>query len=233
MEYAAGSQAPLTVTVHHQNRWMTFESKMLAAQAGFFWVTFPQIDQAEAAHEFSRNEQIGLTFRRGHKRFVFTAAVSGTEEYEDDSGSLAQALRLNEPAEMQLTERRAAPRIEIPPSAMVVASMWLGGWQAQPAEPTVARPVWSGRVVDLSAGGCRVRTNPEMSRYVDVGDVVGIRLTFGAGDNPEVVLMDAQYRRGGRDESMLLAAFQFIDIDESEQTRKAHERIKARLEDFF
>jgi len=205
---------------------------MLASQAGFVWVTFPQTDQVEAAYKFSQGEQIGLTFRKGHQRLVFATSIAGNEEYEEDSGNPAQALRLNLPVEIQLTDRRATQRVEIPAAAMVRASIWLGGWQAQPAEPTVATPVWSGRVLDLSAGGCYVRTNREVSRYMDVGDVVGMRLTFGMGDNPEEILTDAQYRRSDPDGTMSLVGFQFVDIDESDQTREAHERIKVKLKEF-
>jgi len=232
IDYAASGHARVTVTVHHQNRWITFQSKVLAAQAGFIWVTFPQIDESKVTYEFSQGERVGMTFRRAHHRFVFAANIAGTEEYEDDSGQSAQALRLGIPDEIQLTERRAQPRVELPVSAMVRASIWLGGWQAQPAEPTVAIPVWSGRVIDLSAGGCYVRTNREVSRYIDVGDVVGIRLTFGADDNPEEVLLDAQYRRSDPDGTMSLVGFQFVDIDETEQSREAHERIRAKLREF-
>lgn len=225
--YAIEQHVPLTVTIHHQNRWLTFQSKMLTAAGELLWVKFPTLNDAAIAYDFRQGEEVGVTFRKDHQRFVFAVPVNGKEDDYKVDGQGLTALRLDKPREINWTQRRAHQRVDMPAEAMVRASFWLGGWQAQPNEPTVSSPVWSGRVMDLSAGGCFIRTNSEAARYMEVGDIVGLRITFGA-DNQEV-LLDGQFRHSAPDGRMALVGFQFVDVDETPTSSHAWEVIKKKV----
>ena len=203
-----------------------FSSDLLDADEESVWITYPQSDRGPAGFEFSRGRRIGVMFRNGFQRFLFSASIAAVEE----SGS--RALQLDLPEELQVSERRVGLRVEMPALATVEASIWLGGWQVKRDEPDVVVPVWSGRVLDLSEGGCYVRTSREVSRYIEIGDIVGLQLTIGQGQAPEHILTNAQFCRSDPDGEMSMVGLQFIDVDESEQTRGAHEKIKAKLREF-
>lgn len=203
-----------------------FNSDMVDAGDRSVWITYPKGQDGTADYEFSRGLRVGIAFRSGFQRFLFTAKIAAVEE----TGS--GALQLDMPGNIQVTERRTGLRVEMPALVTVEASIWLGGWQVKPAEPDVVMPVWSGRVLDLSEGGCYVRTSRQISRYIEVGDIVGLQLTIGEGEQAEEILVDAQFCRGDPDGEMMMVGFQFIDVDLSEQTRGAHEKIRARLSEF-
>lgn len=203
-----------------------FSGDMLDADVKSLWITYPHSDHGPADYAFSPGGRVGITFRSGFQRFLFSANIAAVEE----SGTAA--LQLDLPEELQVSERRVGLRVEMPALATVEASIWLGGRQVRHDEVDVVVPVWSGRVLDLSEGGCYVRTNREISRYIEIGDIVGLQLTIGQGDAPEQILIDAQFCRSDPDGEMLMVGLQFIDIEESQQTREAHEMIKAKLREF-
>jgi len=226
IECASKDKVGVTVTVYHQERWFMFSGDMLDADSQSLWITYPHSDHGPADYAFSPGQRVGITFRTGFQRFLFSASVTAVEE------SAAAALRLDLPEVLQVSERRFGLRVEMPALATVEALIWLGGLQVKHDEVDVVVPVWSGRVLDLSEGGCYVRTDSEVSRYIEIGDIVGLQLTIGQGDAPEQILIDAQFCRSDPDGEMLMVGLQFIDIEESEQTHEAHEKIKAKLREF-
>ena len=220
---AAKDKVGVTVTVYHQDRWLTFNSDMLDASGESVWITYPQSGHGPADCEFSPGQRVGVTFRSGFQRFLFSARIAAVEE----SGT--RALQFDLPEELQVTQRRVGVRVEMPALATVEASIWLGGSQVKLDEPDVVVPVWSGRVLDLCEGGCYIRTNREVSRYIEVGDIVGLQLTIGEGEAIEHILIDAQFCRSDPDGEMSMVGLQFIGVDDSEQIRGAHEKIRAKL----
>jgi len=226
IECASQDKAGVTVTVYHQDRWFMFSGNMLDADGKSLWITYPQSDHGPADYEFSSGHCVGITFRSGFRRFLFSAVIAAVEE----SGT--PALQLDLPEELQVSERRIGLRVEMPALETVDASIWLGGLQVKHDEADALVPAWSGRVLDLSEGGCYIRTDSEVSRYIEIGDVVGLQLTIGEGDATEQILIDAQLCRSDPDGERLMVGLQFIDIDESDQTREAYEKIKAKLSEF-
>lgn len=212
-----------TVTAKHQDRWLTFGSDMVDSDDGSVWITYPLSQDGIANYEFSPGLSVGVAFRDGFRRFLFTAKIVSVEE------TGARALKLDMPEAIQVTERRTGLRVEMPALLTVEASLWLGGWQVRSDQPDAVIPVWSGRVQNLSEGGCYVRTNRHISRHLEVGDIVGLQLVIGEGDQAEEVLIDAQLCRSDPDGDMLMVGLQFMDAEQSEHVRRAHEKINARL----
>ncbi|MDP6544469.1 MAG: PilZ domain-containing protein [Phycisphaerae bacterium] len=226
IESASKDKVGVTVTVYHQDRWFMFSGDMLDAGGESLWITYPQSDHGPADYEFSPGQSVGVTFRRGFQRFLFSTDITSV----DKSGTAG--VQLGMPEEMQISERRVGQRVEMPALATVEASIWLGGRQVKHDEADAVVPAWSGRVLDLSEGGCYVRTDSEVSQYIEIGDTVGLQLTIGRGDAPEQILIDAQFCRSDPDGDGLTVGLQFVDIDESEQNREAHEKIRAKLCEF-
>ena len=103
------------------------------------------------------------------------------------------------PSRMQRLQRRAYIRAEVPPNRIVRASFWLGGRTAEPTGGSPTTPVWSGRVVNLSAGGFQLHTDAAAASDVEIGDAVGVRVVFGMGGQSGLLRRRGPPRRIGRD----------------------------------
>ena len=221
----------LTVTVRRKNRWTTYRSRIVAQFGEFLWIAYPTLDDGASNEDFAVREQLGLTFRAGHQRHVFSVTVVGQEPYTLDDGVEQIALKVTFPEVMHRAERRIMDRVEIPASAAARARFWLGGRVGEPAEATVSAPVWFGRVMDMSTGGVCIRADVEAARYIDVGDLIGVRVTFG-GDLSDGILMDATLRHAEKDGQMVLMGFQFVEGDFSPEIVKAFEAVGRKLDSF-
>ncbi|MCP4376121.1 MAG: flagellar brake protein [bacterium] len=227
IESASKDKIAITVTLQHQDRWIMFTSDILETSGGFIWITYPQNDSgAGQAHEFSTDQRIGVTFLCGHQRFLFSTEIASVEDTE------ARRVQLKMPDEIQVSQRRADSRVEMPALAMVEASIWLGGTMIKCDEPDTVTPVWSGAVVDLCQGGCYVRTNSDISQYIEAGDVVGLKLTLGDAQEAEQILIDAQFCRSDPEADMLMVGLKFIDSDDPGQSCEIYEKIKTKLREF-
>ena len=80
-----------------------------------------------------------------------------------------------------------------------------GGVYFSGADP---RPVWSGRIADISAGGCQVIADEDIAGALEIGDVLGVRISFGAG--ADVVYADARFRRADDINEGYLLGLQFL-----------------------
>jgi len=237
---SAKDKVGVTVTLQHQDRWILFRCDMLDASGESVWITYPQSDHGPGEHEFSPGQRVGVTFRSGYQRFLFSAKIASVEESgtralqldmpeEMQVAERRAALQLDMPEEMQVAERRAALREEMPALATVEVSIWLGGQQVRPDKADIIMPVWPGTVVDICEGGCYVRTSSEVSQYIETGDIVGLQLAIGEGEGSEQILSDAQLCRSDPDGEMLMVGLQFIENDEPGQACEVYEKIKAKL----
>jgi len=132
---------------------------------------------------------------------------------------------------MQRLQRRAYIRAEVPANRIVRASFWLGSAEAEPTGPSPERPVWSGRITDLSAGGFRMSVAAETAVGTDLGDIVGVRIVFGA-DGAETVYTDAQVRHIESQSDRAVIGFQFLGLAESAQGRIVLQMIAAKTTEF-
>ena len=208
---AVAKSLPLTVTVQRQNRWLTFRSRIIVTQQGVMWIDLPTSDNGARVMSYEANEEMGLMFRFGAIRYVFSGSAVGEENYTDEAKHEKHAIRVALSGTMRRSERRLHQREDVPAKLQARASFWLGGREAEPQEARVDAPVWSGRVMDLSAGGILVRASGEASGYIEPGDIVGICITFGG--EGQAAYLDAQSRHHGADGEMAMLGFQFVDLE--------------------
>jgi len=134
------------------------------------------------------------------------------------------------PAAMQQIRRRGLYRAKVPPNRIVRVVFWLGGVRDEPTATSQGKPVWSGKVEDLSAGGFQVRARGDVGMWLDVGDMVGLRMTFGVGD--EAVLANAQFRHCKPTDDGLLLGFQFVGLGQTDDTRSAQRLIIGKVSEY-
>jgi hypothetical protein len=226
---AAADNMLVTLTVRRQNRWVTFRSRFVIEHEGRVWIEWPKMSGQGDVYEFHLGEEAGLTFRMGHMRYIMPVETIAEEDYHDEHDGNHLALRLKSVGEMQRNQRRLHERVPMPSGQRVRANIWLGGRDSEPKEPTVGNPVWSGSVIDLSVGGALLRTNREAAEYIEAGDLVGVRVTFGETEN--AAILDAQLRHAQPDNDMAMLGLQFVDTDHSQETLTAMGLVQAKVEE--
>ncbi|MBS3734826.1 MAG: PilZ domain-containing protein [Phycisphaerae bacterium] len=235
---AAERGVPVAVSVRYDERWENLFSRVLAVRDDRLLLSWPVADAGSDAcpHEFTPAEKVGLSFKLKHYKYLTTVAVAGPDRFKLDTGAWVPVLSVCFPVRMQRLQRRAYQRAEVPAGRIVRGSFWLGGCAREPvrgAEPSGApegTPVWSGSVTNLSAGGLQLHANAELADMLDPGDVVGMHVVFGAGE--DVVHTDAQFRRAELTEDGCLLGFQFLGLGQSRDGRRALQCISDKVSAF-
>jgi c-di-GMP-binding flagellar brake protein YcgR len=100
----------------------------------------------------------------------------------------------------------------------------------EPAGTSPDRPVWTGRIVDLSAGGFSVRTTEESIRLLEPGYFVGTRLVFGVGQ--EAVYADASVRHIAAGEDGTVVGFQFLGLEYTDAGKQSLRTISRKVAEY-
>lgn len=230
VEGAAGRQLPVTVSVHVEGRWENLRSRLLASREDRLLLQWPDAGEDRPPHEFVPGEKIGLSFKLKHYKHLSTAIVAGGAEADLGNGTPVPALSVCWPVRMQRLQRRAFERADVPPGRIVRASFWLGGCDCEPTGAPDGVPVWSGRVANISAGGLQLLTDAEAAEAVEPGDIVGLHVVFGAGD--DVVHADAQFRHADPADGQWRLGFQFLGLGQTRNGRHALQLISNRVSEF-
>lgn len=221
---AADKATPVTVTLRIQGKWANLRSRIMQRQGQYVLID-PPVTEGGMGCPIAIGLALGISLKLKHHKYVFQAVVAGARP--SDEGTL---LALEFPARMQRLQRRAYLRADVPNGFIVRASFWLGDRGSEPCGTSPDRPVWSGRIMNLSAGGFLARTSDTSSRSVDEGDLVGVRLLFGTGD--EAIFADGQVRHvEGQDEQTILG-FQFIGMEQTEEGRRSLQAISGHTSEF-
>lgn len=234
---------PCTLTVWEDGRWVNRHSRVLRISDRRLWLELPPASAGSALHEFTPAEKVGLSFKLKHHKYLCSVVVADIEQMPRDDGDSEPVLSVCYPSRMNRLQRRAYQRVPVPANRIVRASFWPGGREAEPTKPSPDRPVWTGRVTDLSAGGLQLMLPVESLELLDPGYVVGIRVSFGAGSE-RAVYADAQYRHAtpvdevapvpGRpdDTPCVLVGFQFVGLGQTREGQESLERISYHVAEF-
>jgi len=224
---AVSRTVPLIITIRTDTSWENFHSRMLAVREPHLLVELPCVGAETVPHEFVPAERVGMSFKLKHHKHIFTATVVGQERITAPDGTVTPTLAVVLPTRMQRLQRRVFMRAEVPTNRIVRASFWAGGCDSEPAGTSPQRPVWSGRVTNISAGGFQLATDPQAAEGMESGDPVGVRLVFGT--DGQTIYADAQFRYGQVDQDRALLGFQFIGLTETPAGRVALQMISANV----
>jgi len=227
---AAQRHVPVTVTARASNRWMTLHSRLVTVREGRVYLEYPTLEGPGSPPSFPPAEEIGVGFKLKHYKHMFASAVGGAEAVQLPGGEEVRLLTVESPASMQRLQRRAYIRVEVPRNRILRASFWLGGQDAEPQGASPENPVWTGRVMDLSAGGFQLCGGYDAARAMETGSIVGVRLAFGAAE--ETVYMDAQFRHAQPDGDVAQLGFQFITLTHTQEGHDALQVISAKVAEF-
>lgn len=146
-------------------------------------------------------QRVGVAFRRGHRKYVFSAAVEGT----DPDGTLV----LRRPAIIQQMQRRVYQRACPPPGRPISVTIWAGHVEDDAEHAPTGSPLLQGEVEDLSVGGIRVRASS--CPVLPEGTAVACSLCLTSRGTP--ALVNALYRHGERKNECFSIGFQFIGLE--------------------
>ena len=226
---AVERRIPMTVTIPVGETWTNLRSRFLEIREERLAIERPAADGLPP-HEFAPGDRLSASFKFKHHKHVFAATVAGVGQFQLDDGTAVPVLLLVLPSKMQRVQRRSYVRVEVPPNRIVRASFWLGGRDAEPAGATPERPVWSGCVVNLSAGGFQVRTGKGPVGDLEIGHTVGVRISFGAGQ--ETVFADAQIRHAEVQGDQAIMGFQFVGLLETPEGQEVVRTISRKVSEY-
>jgi c-di-GMP-binding flagellar brake protein YcgR len=121
-------------------------------------------------------------------------------------------------------------RVDVPANWIVRASFWQGACDSEPSGGSPLHPVWFGRVVNISAGGMLLAAEEAVSRALEPGDTVGMRLSFVSSG--ESLYTDAQFRHLEADKGRVLLGFQFLGLTETPEGRVVLQMISAKVSEY-
>jgi c-di-GMP-binding flagellar brake protein YcgR len=231
IDAAAQRNVPVILTIHQDNEWLNLHSRLVQVRSGHVQLALPLGENGQAPHEFVPAEKVGVSFKLKHYKHVFTAVVAGIEQVSLEDGATIPTLSICSPTHMQRIQRRAFLRADVPANRIVRATFWLGGREAEPIGPSEDRPVWFGKVANISAGGFQLRTGCDLADALETGESVGVRISFGAGAN-ESVFSDAQFRHAESCDGGLMLGFQFVGLDQTPAGRQALQTISSKVSEF-
>ena len=204
----------LILTHHSPQGWRTFKAhfvKSVPASRTLVIQTHLSRDLPDAALPRER-EVLGVTFRSGHKKSMFASNVESIKR-QGNHGMVS----LHWPDQIKQMQRRAYERVEPPRNAAIAVRLWQAG---DPREPiTEDRVVRYGQLVDLSAGGMRVKV-------ADVSDFepsAVYRCVFSPKPGKPTLCADAFVRHqeaADADHGRACVGFQFVGLETSTQGRR-------------
>ncbi len=197
---------PTIITISTDDSWMNLHSRVLAVRGAHLLLELPGLEAGQPPHEFAPAERIGVSLKLKHHKHIFAGTVVGQERLSLEDGT------------------------EVPDNRIVRASFWLGGCNAEPAGTSPEHLVWSGRVINLSAGGFQVNTELRAADGLEVGHTVGVRLIFGT--EGQTIYADAQFRHLEFKEGHALMGFQFIGLTETQEGRVVLQILSGKVSDF-
>jgi len=228
---AAEKQVPVTLAVRRGSEWLSVRSRILDIRKAQLHFEAPGPQGNAGPCEFGPSEEIGVTFKHKHHKYTFATEVVGLQRSELADGTQIRLLCVQRPQAMSRVQRRAYHRVQVPANRIVRVSFWAGDIQSEPSGSAGGRPVWSGRVMDISAGGFQVSTSADLTDMFVVGETVGLRISFGSDDLS--VFAEAQFRHAEGIPEGALLGFQFVGLDQSSSGRAALQVIAEKVRDFL
>ena len=227
---AAQRRSPATLTLRAERGWTNIRSRIVDLRDGRVRLELVQPSAEESDHDFQLAEKVGVSFKLKHHKHVFTGTVASVDEDRSQDGTALRVVWVCSPTRMHRMQRRAFIRVEVPANRVVRASFWMGGRECEPAGTTRVRPVWFGRITDISAGGFLLWTEDLSAGSFDMGETVGTRISFGTAE--EAVYADAQFRHVQDLDGGICVGFQFVGLAQSIEGRRTLQLIGEKAAQF-
>lgn len=211
LRWAVDKQADIIVSYAADEDWINLRSRFIRFDhdQGLLQIAYPFSPDRGAPPELAAGMELGIAFRRSHKKCLFVSPIVMRQSEPDTDGQPMDTLILRTPEKMRELQRRAYQRVTIPQDRFIAVKLWEGGVH----EPgTVAWPICSGRVANMSVGGILVDIRVDQNPRLNVGDMVGVEITTRPGSSP--IVAEGRYRHCVMNgEDRLGLGFQFLGLE--------------------
>ncbi|MGB9625672.1 MAG: flagellar brake protein [Phycisphaerae bacterium] len=227
LDEAVSRNVPIVLSVRDGVSWAVHKSRFLGSNrvAKRLYIECPPPAAPESPPpEVRRGEAVGVAFRRGHKKCVFTAVMLGQEDYGPDGGSPVPALALSWPDSLQELQRRAYYRVSVPPHKTVKVELWQGGAACRKKAGSAEWPSYTGRLMDLSAGGMCLVLPPNRNPRLDAGDAVGLEFQPEPG-GPAFLLNGLVRYVDPAPDGATTVGLQFVGLEATVENRKVLQQL--------
>ncbi len=171
----------------------------------------------DQALDYLSGELVGVTFRRGHRKCLFSTTVMGTTSVESD-GELINVVELEWPTALHELQRRAFQRA-VPIGRHVSVRFWEGGVCNRREAEHQGNGIMTGTLVDLSAGGMRILSMDVAPDTFAEGDVIGF--SFRPRSRGETIVIEGVFRHFQlTSDGLASMGIQFIGLECSEHGRE-------------
>lgn len=214
LRWAEQRHTELVLSLSAADGWHTLRSRLLRCDPaeGLFEIAYPDYARAGAEAAVPRpGDELGVSFRRGHKKCIFMAKVVVWQTADacrpGPVGQDAAILRLIGP--LRELQRRAYQRVVIPQDRFIAVRVREGGL---PVSNEASWVLCAGRLSNISAGGVLIEIRADQNPNLSVGDLVAVEITTEEHRKP--LMLEAQYRHcclEGADRLGL--GFQFVGLE--------------------
>ncbi len=205
------------LTHRSQRGWRMFKGALAAGSAEANSVTVELLPDGPHGGPtgIEPGETVGVTFRSGHKKCMFSAQVlSRTKDGETD------LLTLSWPTALKQLQRRAFERETIPRSEVIPVRFWPDNEAEQ--DERSPRNVHHGQLENLSAGGMSVKA----SELLELEQGTVYRCVFAPSQGAQALVVHAKLRHHEAiDRGRASLGFQFIGLEMTSEGRRAVSRI--------
>lgn len=207
----------VVITVNGPDGWTSFKSKFLpTSQEGeSVAVEIMPNDRCEIEFCAAPGQELGVTFRVGHKKCMFGTVVESVRRNGDN-----MVVVFRWPESILPLRRRVFERATVPDGVVVAVRFWRD--DAASTSGADARTVRHGQLEDISAGGMRVRVAGPGD--IEVGAVY--RCAFTPKQGKPAILVEARVRhREAIEHGRASIGFQYVGLEVTAEGRRALERL--------
>lgn len=217
LEESISQQRRIVLTHHSPQGWRMFKSKFVAgsAESQVLVVDQPVPRESVDVPLPAPGDQLGVTFRAGHKKCMFGTTLDSFQRRDGESVAALQW-----PRHLQQIRRRAYERAEVPTGTVIAVRFWRE--DPGPGTGVEARTVHHGQMENLSAGGMRVRIAG--ARDIEIGAIY--RCAFAARPGKPPLLLDVLVRhREAVGQGRASIGLQFVGLEATPEGRRTLERL--------
>jgi len=226
---AASRNSPVAMTVRRGELWQSYRSRFLGLRGNQLWLECATSD-TNTLPALEVGQKIGVAFKQRHYKFVFTSVVVETAEFTPAPDVTLRGLQIAWPSRMFKLQRRMFQRADVPGRRWAFVHFWEGGLTQEPQEELRDKLTYTGQLVDISAGGYRVRMLGASDPGFQTGDPLASKITVQGVNG--ALEADGMFRHTTSDEYGVTLGVQFVGLTETEEGRQTLIRIGRLVTDF-
>jgi c-di-GMP-binding flagellar brake protein YcgR len=200
--WAASRNEALTVSLRRGTEVVLLRSAFLDVddKHRLLRIVHPQTTDDAAPPEIVPGERIGIAFRRGHKKCVFTGTVAALQRGGAEQPCVIVAM----PDEVDEFQRRAYQRVVVPADRVIAVRVWQG--------TAGDRAFLTGALHDLSAGGVQIYLDGSEPPRLRPGSGLVVELPIRPGEPPLRVRAAHRHTTAMKDGRVALGV-QFVGLE--------------------